>query len=141
MRNVIQMVVLSGLVLVGCVAETTHAEQYIGDLRIVHEEPALDQMIEGVTIGLTPEGSDATLTIDGCTVALRLVTHPEVERRRWVLADETQECETGLVEQALVGDPTRREPPEPGSQLDVEMWMVRDGYHLMLVVLGAQRVE
>lgn len=140
MRPVLALV--TAIVLAACSSARVMpaGETYVGPLRELWDDGRADRHEAEAVAVLLAEGDGATLTLDGCTVPLRLVSALEEPRRRYVLDGERVLCEAGEVDQALAGDPVRREPPPPGDALDVELWITRaDGAPSMVVFRGVSR--
>lgn len=135
-------ITIAAALLAACTASREPAgETYVGPLRELWDDGRADRHEAEVRAELVVDVEGAVLTLDGCTVALRRVSTPEDPRRRYVLEDERATCEAGEVEQALVGDPVRREPPPPGEALDAEVWLTRADGAPSLVVFRGERED
>ena len=116
------------------------SETYKGPARELWDDGRPDVVTEAAEATIVDDGPTAELTFVGCTIALRRVSGNDV-RRRFELASDSQSCAAGVVEQALVGDPVRREPPEPGAELSIEMWLTREDGAPSLIEFTGQRVN
>jgi hypothetical protein len=126
---------------VGCTSAVDRGEMYVGPSRELWDDGRPDAHADGATAEIVDDGDAATLTFAGCTVTLVRVGDTADAHRRFELDGDTQTCAAGTVEQALVGDPVRREPPEPGTQLSIEMWLVREDGAPSLIEFTGQRAD
>jgi hypothetical protein len=116
------------------------SETYEGTARELWDDGRPDAVTEAAEATIVDDGPTAELTFVGCTIALRRVSDDDT-RRRFELDGDTQTCAAGIVQQALVGDPVRREPPEPRTELSIEMWLTRPDGAPSLVEFTGQRVD
>ncbi|HVK82775.1 MAG TPA: hypothetical protein VM513_01645 [Kofleriaceae bacterium] len=126
---------------VGCTGAVDRGEVYVGPSRELWDDGRPDVRADGATAEIVDDGAAATLTFADCTVTLVRVGDQSDPRRRFELDGDTQTCAAGTVEQALVGDPVRREPPEPGAELSIEMWLTREDGAPSLIEFTGQRVD
>jgi hypothetical protein len=115
-------------VMAGCTTSLVdRAEHYLGSSRELWDDGRPDVRTSDV--------------LDGCTLTLRRDTGVSEPMRRFQLVEDEQRCDAGMVDQALVGDPVRREPPEPGAELSIELWLTREDGAPSLIEFTGQRVN
>jgi hypothetical protein len=135
----VRLPVLLAVCACGCYSSEP-SEAYGGTARELWDDGRPDVVTEAVEATIVDDGPTAELTFVGCAIALRRVSGDDV-RRRFELDGDTQTCAAGIVQQALVGDPVRREPPEPRTELSIEMWLTRPDGAPSLVEFTGQRVD
>jgi hypothetical protein len=129
-------------VMAGCTTSLVdRAEHYLGSSRELWDDGRPDVRTSDVLVDLVDDGETALVTIDGCTLTLRRDTGVSEPMRRFQLVEDEQRCDAGMVDQALVGDPVRREPPEPGAELSIELWLTREDGAPSLIEFTGQRVN
>jgi hypothetical protein len=135
----VRLSVLLAVCACGCYSADP-GERYVGPSRELWDDGRPDVVTGAAEATIVDDGPTAELAFVGCTIALRRVSGDDV-RRRFELDGDTQTCAAGVVQQALVGDPVRREPPEPGTQLSIEMWLTRPDGAPSLIEFTGQRVD